>query len=537
MATLRPTAAPAAFVTLTFGRAEAAQVDWGEFGDVFGIGRPVHAFVLVLCYSRLLTVTFTFSQTLEAFLRCHEQAFAFVGGCPKECWYDNLATAVAERRGRLVRFHPRFLAYAGHHRFRPVACNVGKGNEKGRVEDAIKYLRSNFWPGRTFRDLADLNAQAQAWRDAIANQREHRVTRKLPALLVAEERPALLPLGEPYDTDEVRSVVVPPNFRVAFDGNRYSVPWRLVGKPLTLRADAETVTLWYGTHRVARHARGWRRGRGGGAPGPRRRAPRRPSRARRRTGRWRPWQALGPAARQYLDCIRAGTRSLRAELDHLLLLTTLYGPAPVEAALAACLAQAIVGSHQVEQWLRLQDTPPVAPPPLTLGGSPAHRAAGAPQPAAVRCPAPRRRSGGAPMATLTLEEKLTQLQFMSAPAALAAWGERHPAERGRVREVLESLVDRELARRSEQKVAARIKAARFVQLQTADTFHFEYSPATRKLRSRYLNLLATDLRGRGDRGALRRGERVWGRRISPGRSGTPSASGGGASCSPRSPRW
>lgn len=77
--------------------------------------------------------------------------------------------------------------------------------------------------------------------------------------------------------------------------------------------------------------------------------------------------ALGPAGKPYLDCIRAGPRSLRAELDHLLLLTTLYGPAPVEAALAACLAQAIVGSHQVEQWLRLQDTPPVAPPPLTLG--------------------------------------------------------------------------------------------------------------------------------------------------------------------------
>ena len=69
---LRPSATPAAMATLSFGRGEAAQVDWGEFGDVFGIGRAVHAFVLVLCYSRLLTVTFTFSQTLEAFLRCHE---------------------------------------------------------------------------------------------------------------------------------------------------------------------------------------------------------------------------------------------------------------------------------------------------------------------------------------------------------------------------------------------------------------------------------------------------------------------------------
>jgi transposase len=362
---LRPGPTREAFVPLTFGVAEVAQVDWGEFGDVFGCGRAVHAFVLVLAYSRLLTVTFTFSQTLEAFLRCHEQAFAFLNGVPRDCWYDNAPTVVAERRGKLVRFHPRFLAYAGHHGFRPVACAVGAPQAKGRVEDAIKYLRTNFWPGRTFRDLADLNAQAQVWRDTVANQREHRVTRKIPALLVAEERPHLRPLREPYDTDEVRSVVVRPSCRVPFDGNRYSVPWRLVDKTLTLRADAETVTCWYDTHPVARHPRCWRRG--VDVVNPAHTA----GLLATKPGATPHWQVaaveqLGPAARQYLTCIRAGTRSLRAELDHLLLLTTVYGPAQVEAALAGLLAQATVGSHHVEQWLKLQAAPPVAPPPLTL---------------------------------------------------------------------------------------------------------------------------------------------------------------------------
>ena len=362
----RPGPLRQAFVPLTFGLAEAAQIDWGEFGDVFGIGRPVHAFVLVLCYSRLLTVVFTFSQTLEAFLRCQEQAWAWVGGHTREVWHDNLATAVAERRGRLVRFHPRFLAYAGHAGFKPVACTPARGNEKGRVEDAITYRRTTCWPGRTFRDLADLNAQAQAWRDTVANQREHRVTRKIPSLLVAEERPHLLPLRDPYDTDEVRSVVVPPTWRVAFDGNRYSVPWRLVGRPLTLRAEAETVTLWYGTHRVARHGRCWRRGVEVVLP------THAAGLLAQKPGAQGQWQVqaverLGPQARRYLGLIRAGTRSLRAELDHLLLLTTLYGPAQVEAALGALLAQAIVGSDHVEQWLRLQTAGPVAPPPLTLG--------------------------------------------------------------------------------------------------------------------------------------------------------------------------
>jgi len=366
LARLRPAPAREAFVSLTFAPAEAVQIDWGEFGDVFGIGRAVHAFLLVLCYSRLLTVEFTFSQTLEAFLRCHEHAFAVLGGYARDAQYDNLATAVAERRGRLVRWNPRFLAYAGHCGFRPVACNVGRGNEKGRVEDSVKYLRTNFWPGRTFRDLADLNAQAQAWRDTVANAREHRATRKIPSLLVAEERPHLLPLREPYDTDEVRSVVVPPTFRVAFDSNRYSVPWRLVGKALTLRADADTVTLWYGTHRVARHARCWGRNHEVVLP------VHADGLLAQKPGAQGQWQVqaveqLGPHARQYLTLIRAGTRSLRAELEHLLLLTTLYGPAPVEAALGACLAQAVVGSDHVERWLRLQTAGPVAPPPLTLG--------------------------------------------------------------------------------------------------------------------------------------------------------------------------
>ncbi len=97
----------------------------------------------------------------------------------------------------------------------------------------------------------------------------------------------------------------------------------------------------------------------------------------------------------------------------------------------------------------------------------------------------------------TLEEKLAALHLGTGPQTLAAWAERPPAERALLREALEQLVDRELARRRERTVAARITAARFVQVQTVDTFNFEYNAATRKLRSRYLNLLATDLAQEG----------------------------------------
>ena len=396
---LRPTPATAAVVSLTFGPAERVQIDWGEFGDVFGIGRAVHAFLLVCCYSRWLTVEFTFSQTLEAFLRCHEHAFACLGGYAREAQYDNLATAVAERRGRLVRWNPRFLAYAGHCGFRPVACTPGRGNEKGRVEDRVKLLRANFWPGRTFRDLADLNVQAQAWRDAMANAREHRVTRKVPGLHVAEERPALLPLREPSDTDEVRSVVVPPSFRVPFDSNRYSVPWRLVGKTLTLRAEAETVTLWYGTHRVARHARCWGRDHDRVLPA------HAEGLFAQKPGAQGQWQvqaveALGPAARQVPHAHPGGNalpargaRAPAAPRDGLWLRAGRGRPRGVPRPGHRGERARRAVAHAAERGAG-------RPAPAHAGGSPAHGAPGPAQSQPLRPaapgPGPGRRSDGGP---------------------------------------------------------------------------------------------------------------------------------------------
>jgi len=143
-----------AFLRLEFAPGECAQVDWGEFGDPFGDGVKVHCFVMVMCYSRMMYLEFTRSERFEDFIRCHENAFSYFGGIPKECWYDNLATAVTDRYGGVVRFNPRFFSYMGHHSIAPHACNPARGNEKGRVENGIKFIRGHFWSGRTFKSLS-----------------------------------------------------------------------------------------------------------------------------------------------------------------------------------------------------------------------------------------------------------------------------------------------------------------------------------------------------------------------------------------------
>jgi len=363
---LRPKPQPKAFFDLEFAKGEAAQVDWGEFGDVFGNGTLVHVFVMVLCWSRLLYLEFTLRETLPTLLRCYERALRFFGGMCREYWHDNMPTVVAERLGRLKRFTVGFRAYAGFHGFEPIVCAVGAGNQKGRVEDGVKLVRHQFWPGRRFADIDDLNRQAAEWRDRFANRREHEATHKIPELMVEQERCALLPLRpEPYDTDDVISCEVSPFFRVPFESNEYSVPWTMRGKSVTLRADDKQIRVFYGHKRITSHERCYLRGQKVKNPA------HEEGLREIKAGASRSWQleaiqSFGPHACRYLELIGAGTRSLRREVDELLFLATVYGRARVEETIGELLQQGIVGSGNLEQVLRVSDAVPKAPPPMQI---------------------------------------------------------------------------------------------------------------------------------------------------------------------------
>jgi transposase len=147
-----------AFFRLEFTPAEVAQVDWGEFGDVFGDGIKIHCFAMVFAYSRLVYLEFTRSEKFEDFIRGHENAFRFAGGVPRERWYDNLSTAVTERVGGLIKFNPRFMSYMGHHHIRPHACNVARGRAGlQRLAGAVQLSHAAAWAGPGGRQAEILN--------------------------------------------------------------------------------------------------------------------------------------------------------------------------------------------------------------------------------------------------------------------------------------------------------------------------------------------------------------------------------------------
>jgi transposase len=197
-----------AYVRVEPAPGERFDIDWGHFGSLVynGATRKLYAFCLVESHSRKMYVEFTHSQSFETFVRCHIHAFEAMGGIARELWFDNLATAVAEHEGNLVRFNPRFLGFAREYGFVPRACHVAAAWEKGKVERAIGYVRQNFWPLRSFPDLADVNAQARQWMKEVANQRRHRETGQAPDERFQAEalRPLPLLLPDYRDTNRRR---------------------------------------------------------------------------------------------------------------------------------------------------------------------------------------------------------------------------------------------------------------------------------------------------------------------------------------------
>ncbi len=261
---LRPKKPAEAFQRLRTMPGEQAQVDWAHFGKltVGRAQRPLWAFVMVLSYSRRLFLRFFPGASMPFFVRGHVEAFADFGGIPRVLLYDNLKSAVLERHGDAIRFHPTLLEMSAHYRFEPRPVAVARGNEKGRVERAIRYIRDAFFAARAFADLADLNRQAAEWTASSAVDRPWVEDRERTVRQAFDdERGVLLPLpSEPFPAHERVEVEVGKTPYVRFDLNDYSVPHDRTQRTLVVFADLETVRIAEGNDIVATHARSWDRG-------------------------------------------------------------------------------------------------------------------------------------------------------------------------------------------------------------------------------------------------------------------------------------
>jgi transposase len=262
IACIRPVHREAFFKLRTFP-GEQGQVDWAHFGEV-AVGRArrrLSCFVITLSYSRALYLEFFFDQRMESFLRGHIHAFEDWGGLPRTLLYDNLRSVVLERRGDAIHFHPRVMELCAHYHFDARPCQVRAGNQKGRVERVIRYIRESFFAARPFTTLEAFNRQALEWRDREAHSRrwpggDHCTV----AEAFAEEKPRLLPMPvNRFDSDLLVPVRSGKTIYVRFDLNDYSIPPAAIGKQLVLAASESTVRILDGNQEISRHRRSYDR--------------------------------------------------------------------------------------------------------------------------------------------------------------------------------------------------------------------------------------------------------------------------------------
>jgi len=368
---LRPTPRREAFFRLETRPGEQAQVDWGYYGTlrVGSIRRKVWFLAVVLSYSRAIHLHFSFDQSVASVLRGHLAAFDAFGGVARNHLYDNMKTVVLERVGDAIRFHPRFMELCAHYLFSALPCAPGRGNEKGRVERQIRYLRSSFFPARHFSDLDDMARQFEQWRDEVAYLRP---CPQDPDITVAQaferERDQLLPLPDyPLDTDEVRAVIARKQPYVLLDTNRYSIPHHLVGHTLTIVFNDRRVRVLLHDEIIAEHRRCWLRGACIEERAHLEGLARAKQKARAQRGRHLVIEQVPASAALFDELARRG-EPLAPQTVALMQLLDLYGPVALGKAVEQALQRATPYAPSVQHILEAarRDSPPPLPSALRL---------------------------------------------------------------------------------------------------------------------------------------------------------------------------
>lgn len=260
VAMVRPTPSREAFLRLDPLIGEQAQVDWAHVGQLpvpGGGTRSLWLFVMVLAWSRAMWGEFCFDTTVHSLLRSLVRAASFFGGSTRQWLFDNPKIVVLERHGDAARFHPLLLDLGSAMHVQLRLCAPYRGNEKGRVERRIRFLRDRFLAGRDIHSIAQGNRELLGFIDTIAHKQHHpNFPKRTIADCLAEETPRLLPLPSPLPaTDLVTPVLIDKTAFARFESNIYSVPPDYVERTLTLVADDRTVRLLDGATVVTQHAR------------------------------------------------------------------------------------------------------------------------------------------------------------------------------------------------------------------------------------------------------------------------------------------
>ena len=323
-----------------------AQVDWAGCGTIScgNYSRKLYLFCMVLSFSRYMYATFTTSMDSDTFMACHIKAFRFfglsgsqTGGVPKSLLYDNLKSVVSFRYGKEIIFNERFSDFALYYGFKIKVCNVRRGNEKGKVERAIRYIKENFLIRKEYENLSQIKSELSLWLRESANRRIHSATRKKPADMLNEERDFFLILPQTdYDYPNPRPARPRKDCLFSFDANRYSIPAEYYNKALLFKAYTDKITVVCEDEVVAVHKRCYDKYQIIKNPAHYAALNERKTKARQSESIER-FKALCPEAESYLKGLMKNQVNVQFHINKILSLEQIFGTTALTGAIAGAL--------------------------------------------------------------------------------------------------------------------------------------------------------------------------------------------------------